>query len=135
MGNWSEQQEVRKEVKEKDKVRREKLASLFFDLCKVTYTVLVVGLLVTLFQNELYTNYLMIALVVVGVLVAFEFAKIGNNIFFSLLELVFTEYLNKFISWLKTAFNKEKVLIIFLLIQEILFLVKNHLLYLSSYLF
>ena len=73
MGNWSEQQEVRKEVKEKDKVRREKL-------CKVTYTVLVVGLLVTLFQNELYTNYLMIALVVVGVLVAFEFAKIGNNI-------------------------------------------------------
>ncbi|WP_444343138.1 hypothetical protein [Phocaeicola sp.] len=79
MGNWSEQQEVRKEVKEKDK-RREKLASLFFDLCKVTYTVLVVGLLVTLFQNELYTNYLMIALVVVGVLVAFEFAKIGNNI-------------------------------------------------------
>ena len=101
MGNWSEQQEVKKEVKEKDKVRREKLAglffdlaklscaglvvggivaSLFFDLCKVTYTVLVVGLLVTLFQNELYTNYLMIALVVVGVLVAFEFAKIGNNI-------------------------------------------------------
>ena len=80
MGNWSEQQEVRKEVKEKDKVRREKLASLFFDLCKVTYTVLVVGLLVTLLQNELYTNYLMIALVVVGVLVAFEFAKIGNNI-------------------------------------------------------
>ena len=62
MGNWSEQQEVRKEVKEKDKVRREKLASLFFDLCKVTYTVLVVGLPVTLFQNELYTNYLMIAL-------------------------------------------------------------------------
>lgn len=37
MENWSEQQEVRKEVKEKDKVRREKLASLFFDLCKVTY--------------------------------------------------------------------------------------------------
>ena len=79
MGNWSEQQEVRKEVKEKDKVRREKLGSLFYDLCKVTYTVLVIGLLVTLFQNELYTNYLMIALVV-GVLVAFEFAKIGNNI-------------------------------------------------------
>ena len=52
MGNWSEQQEVRKEVKEKDKVRREKLASLFFDLCKVTYTVLVVGLLVTLCKQS-----------------------------------------------------------------------------------
>ena len=78
MGNWSEQQEVRKEVKEKDKVRREKLASLFFDLCKVTYTVLVVGLLVTLFQNELYTNYLMIALVVVGVLVGQRIFLVGN---------------------------------------------------------
>ena len=70
---------MRKEVKERDEVRREKLASLLFDLCKVTYTVLVVGLLVTLFQNELYTNYLMIALVVVGVLVDFELAKTGNN--------------------------------------------------------
>lgn len=80
MGNWSEQQEVKKEFKEKDKVRREKLASFFFDLAKVTYTVLVVGLLVTLFQNKLYTNYLMSALVVVGILLAFEFAKIGNNI-------------------------------------------------------
>ena len=69
MGNWSEQQEVRTEVKEKDKVRREKLASLFFDLCKVTYTVLVVGLLVTLFQNELYTNYLMIALVFISLFI------------------------------------------------------------------
>ena len=80
MGIWSDHQDVRNEVIEYDKVRLDNLASLFFDLCKVTYTVLVVGLPVTLFQNELYTNYLMIALVVVGVLVAFEFAKIGNNI-------------------------------------------------------
>ena len=80
MGKGSEQQEVRKEVKERGKLSCEKVGSLFFDLSKVSYTVLVVGLPVTLFQNELYTNYLMIALVVVGVLVAFEFAKIGNNI-------------------------------------------------------
>lgn len=80
MGNWSERQEVKKETREKDKVRREKLSSFFFDLSKITYTVLVVGLLVTLFQNELYTNHLMTALVVVGIIVAFEFAKIGNNI-------------------------------------------------------
>ena len=29
MGNWSVQQEAKKEVKEKDKVRREKLAGFF----------------------------------------------------------------------------------------------------------
>lgn len=32
MGNWSVQQEAKKEVKEKDKVRREKLAGFFFNL-------------------------------------------------------------------------------------------------------
>ena len=32
MGNWSVQQEAKKEVKEKDKVRREKLAGFFFKL-------------------------------------------------------------------------------------------------------
>lgn len=30
MGSWSEKQEVKKEAKEKDKVRREKLAGFFF---------------------------------------------------------------------------------------------------------
>ena len=43
MGSWSEQQEVKKEVKEKDKVRREKLAGLFFDLAKLSFAGLVVG--------------------------------------------------------------------------------------------
>lgn len=32
MGNWSDQQEVKKETKERDKTRKEKLASYFFDL-------------------------------------------------------------------------------------------------------
>jgi len=30
MGNWSEQQEIKREGKEKDKTRREKLANYFF---------------------------------------------------------------------------------------------------------
>ena len=37
MGNWSVQQEAKKEVKEKDKVRREKLAGFFFNLAQLTF--------------------------------------------------------------------------------------------------
>lgn len=37
MSNWSEQQEAKKEVKEKDRVRREKLAGFFFNLAQLTY--------------------------------------------------------------------------------------------------
>ena len=39
MGNWSEQQEAKKEVKEKDKVRRETLGKFFFDLAKLAFEV------------------------------------------------------------------------------------------------
>lgn len=80
MGNWSEQQDIKKESKEKDKIRREKLASYFLDLSKITYTVLVIGLVVTLFQNEQYKNFLLDGLVLIGITIALIFAKIGNNI-------------------------------------------------------
>lgn len=43
MGNWSVQQEAKKEVKEKDKVRREKLAGFFFNLAQLTFAGLVLG--------------------------------------------------------------------------------------------
>ena len=43
MSNYSRLQEVKKENKEKDKVRREKLAGLFFDLAKLSFAGLVVG--------------------------------------------------------------------------------------------
>ena len=80
MGNWSEQQEIKKERKENDKIRKEKLGTYFLDLSKITYTVLVIGLVVTLFQNEQYRNFLLDGLVLLGSLIAFVFAKIGNNI-------------------------------------------------------
>ena len=51
MGNWSEQQEVKKEGKEKDKVRREKLAGYFFDLSKLVFAALVLGGITPLFTN------------------------------------------------------------------------------------
>lgn len=37
MGKWSEQQEVKKETKEKDKMRRETLGKFFFDLAKLAF--------------------------------------------------------------------------------------------------
>jgi uncharacterized membrane protein len=80
MGSWSEQQDIKKESKEKDKVRKEKLATYFLDLSKITYTVLVIGLVITLFQNEQYKNFLLDGLVLIGSIIAFVFAKIGNNI-------------------------------------------------------
>lgn len=43
MGSWSEQQEVKKEVKEKEKTSRETLGKFFYDLAKISFTALVVG--------------------------------------------------------------------------------------------
>jgi hypothetical protein len=80
MGNWAKQQEEAKESKEKNKVRQEKLASFFFDLSKITYTVLVVGLLVNVIQEQDFTNFVLVVSVVVGVLISIIFARIGNNI-------------------------------------------------------
>lgn len=80
MGNWSEQQEVRKEVREKDKVRREKLAGYFFNLSQLSFVTLVIGLMVTLTKESLYDNYLLLLLVIIGITITVTFAKIGNNL-------------------------------------------------------
>lgn len=51
MGNWSDQQEVKKETKERDKTRKEKLASYFFDLSKLSFAGLVIGIVTPLYSN------------------------------------------------------------------------------------
>lgn len=51
MGNWSDQQEGKKEGKEKDKTRREKLAGYFFDLSKLSFAGLVIGIVIPLYSN------------------------------------------------------------------------------------
>lgn len=43
MGNFSNQQEAKKEAKENEKVSRETLGKYFYDLAKVTFTAMVVG--------------------------------------------------------------------------------------------
>ena len=78
MGSWSEQQEVKKEVKEKDKVRREKLAGLFFDLAKLSFAGLVVGGIVSMKPDVDIT--LDIYMVIIGGISTIIFIIIGNTI-------------------------------------------------------
>ena len=80
MSEFSNQLEKKKDRKEKDKVRREKLAGYFFDLSKVTYTVLVVGVLVSILQEKDYMNIPLDVVVLVGIISAVVYARIGNNL-------------------------------------------------------
>ena len=80
MSNFSKQNDERKERKEKDKARREKLAGFFFNLSQVSFTALVIGIPVTLLKEELYDNYILMIMLVIGIIFTIAFAKIGNNI-------------------------------------------------------
>ena len=78
MGNWSQQQELKKEAKEKDKIRKEKLASYFLNLSQLTFVALVLGGVTPLYLDvEHSVSWLLIA---AGALMTFIFAGIGNSI-------------------------------------------------------
>lgn len=60
MGSWSERQEVKKEVKEKEKISRETLGKFFYDLAKTSFAAMVAGGAVSFFtssNNELYLAF------------------------------------------------------------------------------
>lgn len=78
MGNWSVQQEAKKEVKEKDKVRREKLAGFFFNLAKISFTALVVGSIVSVATQQERLEYWL--LILIGMFVTYIFSYIGYKI-------------------------------------------------------
>ena len=78
MGNWSEQQEAKKEVKEKDKVRRETLGKFFFDLAKLAFAGLFVSWNTPLSANV--NNSVAWSVLVGGVMFTVVFAMIGNKI-------------------------------------------------------
>jgi hypothetical protein len=71
------EQEVKKEGKERSKVRREKLASYFFDLSKLSYAGLVLGTMIPLFQQEFKWGTLI--QVIWGILFTSILALIGNK--------------------------------------------------------
>ncbi|MDO5420921.1 MAG: hypothetical protein Q4F50_12780 [Bacteroides sp.] len=80
MGNWNKQLEEKQESKEKDKVRKEKLAGYFFNLSQLSFVSLVIGLIITMTKEELYENYFLMILVFFGILLTLLFARIGNNL-------------------------------------------------------
>ena len=78
MGTWSQQQEVRKETKERDKTRKEKLAGYFFDLSKLSFAGLVIGIIIPLYANFLDEKNWYIA--VTGIVLTTLSALLANKI-------------------------------------------------------
>lgn len=78
MGKFTERQKEKEEGREKDKVRREKLAGFFFDSAKIIFAGMVVGGLTPLYSDEEKSlNSYMIG---VGIIATILLAWIGNKI-------------------------------------------------------
>lgn len=78
MGKFVEQQKTKEETKEKDKTRREKLAGYFFDLSKLCFAGLVVGVVIPLYadmsnENNWYS-------VCTGIILTIMSAYLANKI-------------------------------------------------------
>jgi hypothetical protein len=71
-------QEEKKVEKEKNKTRREKLASFFFDIAKLSYAGLVLGTVVPLFNEDLQWSNFYPAYA--GVFITVILVLIGNQI-------------------------------------------------------
>ena len=77
MGNWSEKQEEKREGKEKDKTRREKLAGYFFDTSKLILAGVVIGITPLYSDNAKEIN---LYVIIAGVIVTILLAWIANKI-------------------------------------------------------
>ena len=78
MGNWSEQQAVKQERKEKDKTRRDKLAGYFFDLSKLSFAGLVIGITLPLFSDTQNATMWLVAMF--GIVLTVLSALLANKI-------------------------------------------------------
>ena len=78
MGNFSKQQEEKKEARSWDRTVKETLAKYFFDLSKLVFTAIVLGGFVPIFTNE----YIAVNWIVVGcgTFVSICFAIFGYRI-------------------------------------------------------
>ena len=80
MGTWSEKQTMRQEVKEKDKIRKENLAKYFYDLSKLSFAGLVVGVIIPLYgdisnENNWYSICTGVVLSILSALLANKILK------------------------------------------------------------
>ncbi|MDO4179872.1 MAG: hypothetical protein Q4D36_01135 [Bacteroidales bacterium] len=78
MGNFMRQQEARKEGKEKDKVRREKLAGFFYDIAKLSFAGLVIGFVMPIFSDMRNENNWYV--IIIGVVLTVLSALLANKI-------------------------------------------------------
>lgn len=79
MSNFTRQQEVQREAKEKNKNRRDKLASYFFDLSKLIFAGLVIGGVTPLFTHTTDDGMNWLT-VVLGFFSTYIFAFFANRI-------------------------------------------------------
>ena len=77
MSDFSTRQDKMKERTEKNKTRREKLASYFFDLSKLTFAASVLGVFTPLLSDANTSNLLNLTF---GIIATFIFAVIANRI-------------------------------------------------------
>lgn len=79
MGKFQEQYEVKSEVKNLNKSRKDNLAKYFLDLSKLTFTALVLGGVLSLSKDDV-VNMSLGVMMVAGILLTILLARIGNNI-------------------------------------------------------
>lgn len=78
MSNWSERQNAKKEVKEKEKLSRETLGKFFYDLAKISFAALVIGSVVSVATQQEKVEYWL--LILIGIFVTYIFSYIGYKI-------------------------------------------------------
>ena len=78
MGNWEKQLEIKKVTKEKEKISRETLGKYFYDLSKLSFGAMVLGVVVPWFSERNNTEYLI--LFAIGILATTSLAFFGYKI-------------------------------------------------------
>ena len=78
MGKWIEKQDLKKENKERDKVRKEKLAGYFLNLSQLTFVALVLGGVTPLYEDD--GAKLDLFIIVTGAILTLMFASVGSRI-------------------------------------------------------
>lgn len=78
IGNWDKQQEDRKDTKEKNKIRREKLVEFFYDIAKLSFAGLVVGFVMPIFSDVKNENNWYV--IVIGIVLTVLSASLANKI-------------------------------------------------------
>lgn len=78
MSNFSEQQKARDKKETRDSTRREKLAGYFYDLSKLTFAGIVIGIIVPLLSES--DNIAMWVAALLGIILTVSSAMLANKI-------------------------------------------------------